>query len=192
MKNFGLHLVIIELTSDCNLRCKHCYGIFERKFSIKEETLKKIAEELKKLKCSFVVFSGGEPLLVGEKIFEYVNFFRRKRINVILTTNGTLIEKFLIRKFRIFRNVQISLDGPSFIHNYISGKGCYGKVIKAAKLLKEEKVRISFMMCIHKLNYPYLNEVFNIASELNIPLGIERFIPLGRGRNEEIKPLMKR
>ena len=48
-KRTGLHHVLIELTSNCNLRCGHCYSAFEKKKIIDTSAVKDLAIRLEEM-----------------------------------------------------------------------------------------------------------------------------------------------
>ena len=71
MDNTVIHLAVIELTNRCNLSCKHCYGLFKGNKDLNKSAFLKILSELKELNCKLINFSGGEPLLLENRIFNY-------------------------------------------------------------------------------------------------------------------------
>ena len=66
-----IELAVIEITNSCNLKCKHCYGHFDKKKSMELSEFESIVKQLYDLGCTKIVISGGEPLIVGDKIYEY-------------------------------------------------------------------------------------------------------------------------
>lgn len=85
----SLSRVVVPLTLSCNLKCKYCYrkeGNTQKIPSFSEEMIKYL-NNLSPSSCSAVVASGGEPLLVWDKVkelFSYVPFLVHKKI----MTNG--------------------------------------------------------------------------------------------------------
>ena len=133
-------LIHINLTNNCNLRCRHCYmsaGKFpERVVNFKE--LKKFFENLYTIQeSSEIVLSGGEPLTY-KNIFELLNFLNNGKNKITLFTNGTLINTENCKI--ISKNcdeVQLSFEGVTEeCFEKIRGKGTYRKVINSVNLLK--------------------------------------------------------
>jgi radical SAM protein with 4Fe4S-binding SPASM domain len=85
--------IFIELTSDCNLSCAYCprpkisrelpFGLF-----------KKVVDEASLFgPRSFSLHLFGEPLLYS-RITQSIRYLKRRGHTVLLTTNGTMLEKF--------------------------------------------------------------------------------------------------
>lgn len=114
--------IIMKVTNNCNLQCKHCYeaeGQFKDSASIMtldvlKNTIKKVQSEYQKV---IYIWFGGEPLLAGlnffEKAVEYQKLYTNN--NIIqnrIQTNGTRLSNEFIEFFkRNSFNVSISFDG---------------------------------------------------------------------------------
>jgi len=185
MDNTVIHLAVIELTNRCNLSCKHCYGLFKGNKDLNKSAFLKILSELKELNCKLINFSGGEPLLLENRIFNYALLTKKiLDAQIQLTTNGVLIDAFnfkKIKKFSIFDNIQISLDGDEGMHDKIRGFGNYKKSVRGLILLRENNIKVSVMTTVNKANLKHLNEMFNFTRRMNVDFSIERFTPIGRG-----------
>ena len=125
--------LILEVTSQCNLRCKYCVFSemylkeprYENKIMKDDIALDSIDFFMKQSvnnKQVTLSFYGGEPLLAFELIKKCVNYikekYHQKNVNYGLTTNGILLKddilEFLVKeKFSIL----VSLDGPKWIHD---------------------------------------------------------------------------
>ena len=145
-------LIHINLTNNCNLRCRHCYmsaGKFKEQV-VNFEELKKFFKNLEPLQeKSEIILSGGEPLTY-ENFFEVLKFLDNGKNKITLFTNGTLIDD---TNYKIIADhcseVQLSFEGVT--QNYfeqIRGKGNYHKVINALNLLKSCGVRIIFAITL--------------------------------------------
>ena len=143
--------VTLELTEECNLRCKYCiyhpthpsYREFGKKH-MSFETAQKAIDMLKKHsneaeETIYIGFYGGEPLMnfdVLKNTIEYANsLFSNRNIQYNLTTNATLLTRE-ISDFLVEQKVTItfSLDGPKDLHDenreFINGKGSFDETIK--------------------------------------------------------------
>ncbi len=132
-ENLGIQQLILDLTNQCNLRCKYC--IFSGKYKYKRiHTNKAMTRECAMKAVDFfmehvgprenpsVTFYGGETLLEFELIKDVIENVKskqkEKKYVFALTTNGTLINQrmiafFVENNFSLF----ISLDGPKDIHD---------------------------------------------------------------------------
>ena len=85
--------VTIEITNDCNLRCKHCCvnAGEENDYEFSFEELKGILMKCIAWNPKSITLSGGEPMI--RKDFFDILFFLRETYQGIITlsTNGTLI-----------------------------------------------------------------------------------------------------
>jgi radical SAM protein with 4Fe4S-binding SPASM domain len=186
-KNFGLHLAIIELTDDCNLKCKHCYEKFDGKNLIRFHDYKKLINDLKNIGCRYIYLTGGEPLLLGNDLIEYAKYAKKFNLITTLITNGTLLSNIDdIQMLKIFDHIQISVDGLEKTHNFIRGAGTFKKAISAVNTLKNI-TPVTIMMTIHKLNMNDLLPLHQLSKKLNVRLAIERYTPTVL--NKFIKPL---
>ena len=153
---FPLHLDI-ELTSECNLRCKMCWQFKDPnafpKGMMKFDLFKKIIDEgVQNGLCAIKLQSRGEAMM-HPKIFEFSKYAKSKGIKDIhLTTNGTLFMK--PKKFEKFFESGIdklifSIDSAhdeSIEEIYKTKKPNIREYFKKIGQIKKEK----------KLNKPYL------------------------------------
>ena len=142
-----LRYLFLELTTQCNLRCRHCGS---RCPTLKEteyvgtETLLRVIDEV----CGFVppdqfmfCLTGGEPLLRPDwdRIGAYIS---AKGVPWGMTTNGTLIDEDVVRRMTEsgMKTISVSLDGLKENHEWLRGvNGCYEKALSGLRLLAESK-----------------------------------------------------
>ena len=154
---FGVkYFAEVDVTDNCNLRCKHCYHFHGKDyFMTKELSLdvwKKRFNNLFKEGIRFILLVGGEPALrcdvltLADKIFPFI----------YVITNGTIKipEEFNHLLF-------VSLDGKQEINDSIRGKRVFSKVIK--NYSKDKRVVIN--ITITKDNYKELEDILKIANE---------------------------
>jgi MoaA/NifB/PqqE/SkfB family radical SAM enzyme len=146
----------VDITDNCNLRCKHCYHFHGkdnfRKHELSINIWEKRFKNLYRSGIRFILLVGGEPalrndvLMLADKIFPYV----------YVITNGTIkIPKEF--NHRIF----ISLDGLQETNDSIRGKGVFSRVIKNFSGDK----RAAINMTITKDNYMELEDVIKISQK---------------------------
>lgn len=186
-----IHLVVVEATSRCNLRCIHCYNndadsqIAEIRSSLDladDQDIECLLSEIEKIKPHYITISGGEPLLLRDGLLPLANKCKRHCRKLFLTTNGQLIQDFSAESFVVFDDVQISLDGTKSIHEMIRGAGTFSRAIESAGYLKRAGIAVSFHMTLNSLNINDLTSAYKISKEMGIPFGIERMSAVGRGK----------
>lgn len=159
LKYFSEHKIndlILQVTQQCNLRCKYCSysGLYKNRihssermdFTIAKKAIDlyiKRSREAEKLCLSFY---GGEPLLeypLIQKCVSYILEIKGEQpIRFVLTTNGTLLteEKF---EFFIKNNfsIMVSLDGEKESHDvnrkFMSGTGSFDTVMENLEKLRK-------------------------------------------------------
>jgi len=160
-----------EITSKCNLNCKHCYNgenlskgsVFDREKSL--ETIRLLASY--GIKDIFI--TGGEPLL-NENLFFILERCYDKGISPSVLTNGTLINDFTSSKFHrtAVKAVQISFDGVGKTHELIRGKDTFDKIGSAIDSLGKYKVPVILKTTITKHNKDNLEEVVKYSNDRGI------------------------
>lgn len=147
----SLRYLEIQLTSRCNLRCKHCYQEKED-FELPLQNLLKILEDFKIAQGLRIILSGGEPLLYSH--FKELNsYLKDYPAYVVLLTNGILLNKLNLSIIKNIDEIQFSLDGTKGGHDYLRGEGTFEKTISAIEKVKENTDKhISIATMVHKKN----------------------------------------
>lgn len=147
--------LILNVTEDCNLRCKYCIYSGTYKYhrthnnrfmdpSVAKKAIDFFATHSIEADNPCVGFYGGEPLLDFRLIQECAQYIKtriKQDIFLSLTSNGVLINEE-VAKFFIEYNVSvtISLDGPEEINDRFrvdkTGKGSFKKIIRNLRLIQ--------------------------------------------------------
>ncbi len=184
-----------HITNVCNLRCKHCYqDDFSKKRDLDWLELKKVSDNLLTTirdwdQKACIHLTGGEPLLKPE-LFPLLNDLDQQPMveELGIITNGLTIDQEMMRRLSSIsklKKIKISLDGgDAKTNDSIRQKGTFDKVMQNLPLIKEkERFEILFMFTAMKNNFRSLPSLFKLCQDLRMDgLIIERFIPLGRGR----------
>lgn len=99
-----------ELTSKCNVKCKHCYNKSGDDNSVTDAmTIEewKLFSRYLVSKCGLFqcVISGGEPLLLGDDLFDIMDILHDDGTSFLVITNGYLLDK---KRLKSLRNTDIS------------------------------------------------------------------------------------
>jgi len=158
----SLRYLEVQLTSKCNLTCRHCYQGVKKDYELPFDMLKKILDEFVELQGIRLLLSGGEPLLYS-KFGELNKFLKNYPAYVVLLTNGTLINEKNLSKLTYIDEIQFSIDGLEESHDYLRGTGSFARMIKAVNIIKAKTDKaVSFATMVHKKNlrdFPKLSRI---------------------------------
>lgn len=135
-----LEFLWIEVTSECNQRCIHCYADSYpmQDNGLSCEKIKHVLDEAALLGCKAIQFTGGECTL-REDLLELIMHARSRDFNFIeIFTNGTLLNESFI-KVLAAENIHVAISLHSFrakTHDYITNHpGGFDKTIRGLELL---------------------------------------------------------
>lgn len=131
--------VYLGATQGCNLACTHCSSDSGPGpvGALDGALMRRLFRELADLGCMQVHVTGGEPLLHPELLPALDEAFALG-LNVLLTTNGTLVTEALADALaaRPFRCVSVSLDGPDgAAHDLVRGPGAFARALEGLRRL---------------------------------------------------------
>lgn len=181
----------LELTSRCNLKCKHCYG--DQEFGKKEKELstkqwKKIIKQVAEFKPNFLLFTGGEALL--RKDFNELVFYAHSLgINTSLFSNlTTLTDEQATALKETDSIVQFSAYGHKpELHDTITGvKESFEKQQKALKKLKQLGIPLHGQIILMNENTPHQEQIKQFFEKRGIPIKFSIARPSGRQHTEDI------
>jgi radical SAM protein with 4Fe4S-binding SPASM domain len=193
-----------HITNLCNLRCRHCYqDDFSKNKDLNWSGLKKVSQDIISAlkewdKTACIHLTGGEPLLKPELFTLLKDLDQQSTVEELgIITNGLLMGGEMVRKlsgFSKLKKMKISLDGgDSETNDSIRSKGSFEKVMQNLPLIKRiGRFEIIFMFTVMKRNLKSLPSLLKLSQDLGIDgLIIERFIPLGRGKESLNEVLSK-
>jgi mycofactocin radical SAM maturase len=181
--------VNLDVTNRCNLNCIECYANSGPHVSgegeLDTDKWKSLIDELGRLSVFIIGFGGGEPLLRAD-ILQIAEHARRKNMYVSLSTNGTLVsrEKAQALKDVGFRNVQVSIDGPTeAVQDSMRGRGSFKTATRAVEFLVDSGIAVTMSSVVTRLNMDGMCEMMKLASRLGASnLVIRDMIPAGRAK----------
>jgi len=184
-----------QMTEKCNWYCKHCYRedntLKELDFGTLNYILKQCLELFNALNLKGhypqINIGGGEPFLRND-LLKFLSLLDRYKdsLSVLMVTNGSLITEELakeLKKIKVLRRIQVSLEGFEDSNDYIRGKGSFEKIIKAAKLLIKQNIETRISLTLIKKNLPDIEKLAIYLRDIGVnSFGIRRYVPLGRGK----------
>lgn len=132
----------LEPTTRCNLKCKMCYGSYERRIcdDLTLEGFQKIINQFPRL-IKIHLQGIGEPLL-NKNIFKMIRYAKSKGIKIDLATNATLIDlnmaKEIVSSGLDYIEFSIDSSTPQIYEEIRSGAN-FEKVVSNIKNLIKEK-----------------------------------------------------
>ncbi|MEX0777336.1 MAG: radical SAM protein [Phycisphaeraceae bacterium] len=181
-------IVVWNITRTCNLKCVHCYTDSEaRKYpdELSTEQCKAVLDDLAAFKVPAVLFSGGEPL-VRHDLFELAAYARSLGLHVVLSTNGTLIDRAIAQRFADlkFAYIGISLDSATpAVHDEFRGmKGAFQKTMQGFRHCVAVGQKVGLRLTLTRQTVQDLDRIFDFieAEDINRAC-FYHLCPAGRG-----------
>lgn len=211
----------IEMTQQCNLRCKYCIysGEYDNRRSHKDlvfpdESIPALIEFVsshadKSAPIITICFYGGEALLQKDKILKIISKLGSLKfpIEYTISTNGVLLNEETIDWVCSVPNlkVTITIDGNKILHDanrvFPSGKGSFDIVMKNLKRFKdtypqEYDNRVQFLSTVDSISR--LHELSQFWDQTPIisehrPVHISSIIPnFSKGAVSDLTSLLKK
>ncbi len=178
--------MVLEVAQDCNLRCTYCYaegGAYggERRLltpQMARKAVRLLIREAGDREVVTLVLFGGEPLLnmpAVEAAVEEAELRGKeagKRVQMSLTTNGTLLQPQIISFLHRHRvAVSVSLDGPPDLHDAnrpdAAGQGSYARILPNLKgLLQNSPAPVAARVTLTPDQWGRIEEVFDHLNSL--------------------------
>jgi radical SAM protein with 4Fe4S-binding SPASM domain len=139
------------------------------KLDLNVEECKSVIDQLVDFNTKTLSLAGGEPLL-GQHIWDTLEYAKGKFKRLVLSTNGTLITSDIAKKLaKHLTNVQVSVDGPdSESHDYVRGVGNFDKTMKAIHFLKDVGLLVDIRMTIYKETMSRIHEFIDLTKKLEL------------------------
>lgn len=162
----------IDITSNCNEKCVHCYIPNDNKTNnIKSDLFYSILRQSKKMNLLHITLSGGEPMLHPK----FINFLRKcnkYNLSINVLSNLTLLNKDMLEEMKKnpLLSVQVSLYSmDENIHDAITQtKKSFIKTKNAILELIKNNIPLQISCPIIKQNLNTYNDVINWGKAHNI------------------------
>lgn len=173
--NFSNHIKITMLPNEnCNFSCPYCFLYSRRNLVMKQQTFDAVYKYVENYCKSnneviylYLDWYGGEPLLSINEIIKFMNCLNKlkKEYSLVvtsnITTNGYLLsyENFMKLLLVGISGFQVTLDGPSEIHNKLrylkdgtpTYETIYNNLLKIAKCTKSQDLSYQFSIRVNFL-----------------------------------------
>lgn len=177
-----------EITTNCNLNCKHCLINHHPKKELSSKECFLIIDLLKTLGCRQINFTGGEALIKKDFLKILAYSYNKKIINNLFT-NGTQINKKNIKDIKRYINyIGLSLEGLKKENDFIRGKDSYKKTINSLRLLNKSKIPFGIYLTLNKKNIKNLNKTLKKIKDFNPSnISLNELVLRGRAKKNKRK-----
>jgi heme b synthase len=181
-------LVFWELTTGCNLRCRHCRASATELMSPDDLSLAEclhVVDQLSAYAPLILVLSGGEPLWRRD-VFDIARYAVARRLRVALATNGTLVDEAMAERIKAagIERVAISLDGASpETHDRFRGiDGAFRAAVWGLECLNAAGVSTQINSTVTRHNVEELPALLQFASRMGVTaFHLFLLVPVGCG-----------
>ena len=168
--------VDIDITNECNLRCKYCYhftGPGDVRGDVPTDEWLRFFEELGRSAVMDVCIGGGEPFY-REDLKELIDGVVKNRMRFSLLSNGTLITDetaSYIASTRRCDRIQVSIDGGSpETHDLSRGKGNFHRAVAGIDVLLRHQIPVAVRVTINRHNVRDLEEIAKLLlDDIGLP-----------------------
>ena len=145
--------ILLDPTSACNLHCKGCWAAeYGNKLNLSFDEIDSIIKQGKELGIYMYIYTGGEPMVRKDDL---IKLCEKHNDCIFLTfTNATLIDEAFAKEMLKVKNFipAISIEGNRETTDSRRGEGTYDKVVKAMKILKDNKLPFGASCCYTSVN----------------------------------------
>ena len=190
-----LNSLYFYLTKGCNLKCRHCWiAPYYTPEPKKDEVLSvdlfvRIIEQALPMGLHTIKLTGGEPFFHPE-IFELLDIIAKRKLRLVIETNGTLCNQRTIDQIIRCVNpaISVSLDAADpETHELIRGvSGCFAPTVQAIELLAAANLKPQIIMAVMKENEDRIEAMVSFAARVKAGSVKFNFVaPISRGKSLE-------
>lgn len=191
----------VDITNNCNYRCKHCYNASGENYTSGDELTDSeflaLMEDVASFQPFNVCFCGGEPLLRMELLCKAAVVLHEGGCkNISMVTNGYFLTEESAQRLKNshVNRIQISLDGASdeTCYRLRQNASAFKKATTALNIVSNigfDSVDVAF--CPTSFNINELESVYNICRKFLVSeLRIQPLMLSGRAElyRDELKP----
>jgi AdoMet-dependent heme synthase len=179
----------LELTTRCNLRCKHCYNASGKASELSGEMNRKewddVIRQIAELRPFQVIISGGEPLLLRDWLFATMDKLDETPTRFVLITNGFLADTSMVERLCRYPYywVQVSIDGatPEAHDGFRGARGSWDRAVRAAVEFAARGKALVVAHTVHPASLETLPDMVELAAILGATRIIcDEAMPVGR------------
>jgi len=164
-----------EITEGCTHNCRHCYNYYSHD-NKNSSTTSKVIEKIAKQDFFDITLTGGDPLYSKGKLYEAIEKFKQKNMDVRMNSNLHLLNEADANRIADLKlnSILSSILGPNEnTHDFLTGvNGSFGKLQTSLKYLTDRNIGVAMNMVVNKAN---LSEVYKTGKFLFETFGTNYF-----------------
>jgi radical SAM protein with 4Fe4S-binding SPASM domain len=186
-------IVQMDITSQCNLACKHCRASVLDKTTA-DLTFQQVVSLLDQIHSfsphAAFAMAGGEPLMradLKEILFHIKDDLHGNHVELL--TNATLItSKNVDWLLKTVRGFNVSMEGATpEIHDSIRGRGSFEKTVQALNLLVENDATVAVRMTYFHQGEDEPEALMRFVNSIGVKIFNFRYlVPVGRATNRMV------
>lgn len=185
----------LETNYACNLNCLYCYSNSHQKRSQQMDFRNAcdVVDQASELGVESIVYlGGGEPFLYNH-FWGFLEYVRRRNIEMVIFTNGLLVDSDAARQlYQLGISIMLKWDGMEHSQDLLTGSGSYIRIRAAMTALLESgfatrigsHTRLGVGACVTKINSGDVVEIWRFARQNNIFPNIEIATKTGRATSD--------
>lgn len=170
------NVVQVEVTGNCNIRCRHCYnGCFKKNNHYNNMDIscaKKVIKQCVKYGVYDIALTGGEPFLNYKVVKYLIKTAHDCNIRVSINSNLTLITNEIIDDLLDYEVRGILASIMSFnseTHDRIAQvAGAHARTVEGIKLCIKKGIPIATNTVVSTINFPEIVETFKFLHKLGV------------------------
>lgn len=177
-----MHLLEIEITNRCNLKCKYCYNRNDINFDLSIEDIINLIRFAEINHVHTLVISGGEAIL--HPYFDEINEYLRKlnsSMRTVIQSNGLIGQKN-VEAVRGFKVVHLSFEPEDTEVRSIS----VVDTLNTALMFQREGIDVYFFVTVHAKNIDRIEWAIEVANEAGIKIGFNLCSPAGEHKELQL------
>lgn len=190
----NLDYVQWDITSACNLKCRHCREkatVSSLKDDLSLEEGKSLIDQIVTYHTRTLSIAGGEPLM-SPLIWDMLAYASGKFERLVISSNGTIITDDIAKKLGAHVTVcQVSLDGSTVqTHDLMRGRGTFEKSLAGIRCLQNAGVEVAVRLTLYRGNMHDVRGYVDLAARLGLSAAyLRRVIPSGNAKKYGLEVL---
>jgi radical SAM protein with 4Fe4S-binding SPASM domain len=166
--------ISVELTTACNLKCRHCYNYWQQTPApasiLKLEQADKLIDEILENRIFHVILTGGEPLTNYEVLTHFMRRLQKSNVSVTMNSNLALLTPERMEELVSLGlpHILTSLNSyiPEINDEMVSRPGAFNEIVRGIRCAVEAGVRVSVNMITTQKNKTHVYETGMLLAKL--------------------------